>query len=75
MGESKREKFDRLAESRKLRLVREIRLISNLSNTKNYEYDRESVNELFQEFEKALDEARERFERNLSAPKRGESNE
>ena len=65
MRESKRERFERLSESRKLRLIREIRLISNLSNTKNYEYDSKMVNDLFEEFEKALAEARQSFERNL----------
>lgn len=65
MSESKRDKFDRLTESRKLRLIREIRLISNLSNTKNYEYDAQAVEELFEEIETAMADAKKSFERNL----------
>ena len=65
MSESKREKFDRLSESRKLRLIREIRLISNLSNRKNYDYDRHAVDELFNDLEHALEDAKRSFQTNL----------
>ena len=65
MSESKREKFDRLSESRKLRLTREIRLISNLSNRKNYDYDRPAVDELFNDLENALEDAKRSFQTNL----------
>lgn len=65
MSESKRDRFDRLSESRKLRLIREIRLISNLSNRKNYDYDTSVVNELFNDLETALADAKRSFQANL----------
>lgn len=65
MEESKAQKFDRLAKSRKERLIREIRLISNLSNTKNYVYSENDVEELFSEVEKELFLARAKFRENL----------
>lgn len=63
--ESKNERFRRLADSRGERLRREIRLIGNLSNTKNYEYDQDDVNALFGPIDQAMEEVREKFERNI----------
>ena len=65
MHEAKSERFERLSESRKARLVHEIRLISNLSNTKNYKYTSEQVSRLFEEIDTALVAAKKEFERNL----------
>lgn len=63
--ETKNERFRRLADSRGERLRREIRLIGNLSNTKNYEYDQDDVNALFGPIDHAMKEVREQFERNI----------
>lgn len=63
--ESKHERFRRLAESRGERLRREIRLIGNLSNTKNYEYTANDVEKLFTPIEDEICEAKEQFERNV----------
>jgi len=45
--ETKNERFRRLAESRGNRLIREISLLGNLSNRKNYSYTDEEVSRLF----------------------------
>lgn len=62
MSESKRDRFQRLAKSRGDRLIREINLLGNLSNTKNYEYDDEDIKALFGPIEAELKEIRARFD-------------
>ena len=59
--ETKNERFRRLAESRGNRLIREISLLGNLANQKNYAYSEEEVQRLFQPIEKELEEARAFF--------------
>ena len=59
--ESKQERFKRLASSRGDRLKREIRLIGNLSNTKNYEFQAGDIEELFTPIDAALEEVKEMF--------------
>lgn len=60
-NESKNDRFRRLAESRGNRLIRELRLLSNLSNRKNYEYSADEVEMLFGPIEDALREAKQSF--------------
>lgn len=72
MTETKHEKFQRLASSRQERLIREIRLISNLANTKNYEYEADEIELMFGRLEEEMMNARNKFLRNLPTPK-GES--
>lgn len=60
--ESKSARFKRLASSRGNRLIREIRLLGNLSNQKNYSYGPQEVDELFAPIEEALAEAKNLFE-------------
>ena len=61
-NESKNERFRRLAESRGNRLIREIMLLGNLSNRKNYSYSDEEVERLFAPIQRELDEVRELFD-------------
>lgn len=63
--ESKRDRFKRLSYSRGERLRREVRLIGNLANTKNYAYTKDDVNALFDPIDQAMSEVKELFERNL----------
>lgn len=63
--ESKRDRFKRLSYSRGERLRREVRLIGNLANTKNYAYSKDDVNALFDPIDQAMSEVKELFERNL----------
>lgn len=64
--ESKQERFKRLASSRGDRLKREIRLIGNLSNTKNYEFQAGDVEELFTPIDAALEEVKEMFYKQIN---------
>ena len=56
-----REKFVELAEKRVNRAIRELRLISNLSNTTNYEYSEKDVNQIFKTLESTMKESKAKF--------------
>lgn len=64
MVESKNDRFRRLAESRGNRLIREITLLGNLSNPKNYSYTEEEVERLFAPIEQELRETKALFNMN-----------
>lgn len=59
--ESKNQRFRRLAASRGDRLIRELRLLGNLANKKNYEYTPEEVQQLFGPIEEELSQVRDLF--------------
>ena len=61
-GESRNERFRRLASTRGDRLIREIALLGNLSNRKNYDYTPEEVEALFRPIEAELKEVRALFD-------------
>lgn len=61
-GETRRQRFRRLAASRGDRLIREISLLGNLANRKNYEYTGEEVEQLFAPIEAELREVRAMFD-------------
>lgn len=58
---SKREDFVRLAEGRVNRAIKDIRLISNLSNRSAYSYSDEDVKKIFRTLQRELELARSRF--------------
>ena len=60
--ESKNERFRRLAKARGDRLIREISLLGNLANRKNYEYNQEEVAILFEPIISELEEVRALFD-------------
>ena len=60
--ESRNERFRRLAGSRGDRLIREISLLGNLANRKNYEYSEDEVKALFGPIEAELWEIRALFD-------------
>lgn len=60
--ESRNERFRRLAETRGDRLIREIALLGNLANRKNYDYTPEEVDALFRPIEAELKEVRALFD-------------
>ena len=60
--ESRNERFRRLAATRGDRLIREIALLGNLANQKNYEYTMAEVEELFSPIEDELREVRALFD-------------
>lgn len=61
-GETRGQRFRRLAASRGDRLIREISLLGNLANRKNYEYTAEEVEQLFAPIEAELWEVRAMFD-------------
>lgn len=62
MSESRNDRFRRLAATRGDRLIREIALLGNLSNRKNYDYTFEEVEALFGPIEAELREVRAMFD-------------
>jgi hypothetical protein len=60
--ETRNERFRRLAATRGDRLIREISLLGNLANQKNYEYSPTEVEELFGPIEEELREVRALFD-------------
>ncbi|MCK2200696.1 hypothetical protein [Corynebacterium callunae] len=59
--ETKKERFRRLAKSRGDRLLKEINLLGNLANKKNYDYDEADVDALFSAIENELRETKAQF--------------
>jgi hypothetical protein len=68
--ETKNERFRRLAESRGNRLIREISLLGNLANLKNYSYSEEEVERLFKPILYELSEVRALFDTESSSTRR-----
>ena len=61
MSESKREKFVRLAESRVNNALKQIQLISNLSNSYAYDYNKEDVELIIKSLKNAVAEVEKSF--------------
>jgi len=58
----KRERFVRLAEARTDKALHAIRLLGNLANRSNYEYDDQDVSQIVRALEKELRLMKGRFE-------------
>jgi hypothetical protein len=58
----KRQKFVNIAEKRVNRLIKEIRLVGNLSNRSNYQFADDDVRKIFAAVEAEIRNARRRFE-------------
>ena len=59
--ETKRDRFVRLAEKRTNRIIDQLSLLGNLSNTNAYEYTQKDVNKMFKAIEEALAESKKKF--------------
>jgi len=60
-NESKNDRFKRLAKQRGERVLRDLRLIGNLSNKNNYEYSNTEVKKIFTSIEEELKLSKQRF--------------
>ena len=60
-GESKLERFERLAQKRVTEALRRLRLVGNLSNRANYDYSDDHVRQLLDALEAELKQLRNRF--------------
>lgn len=58
----KRSAFKRLATSRVNRVLRELRLIGNLSNTQNYDYSEKDIRLIFKAVDSELGLVKSRFD-------------
>ena len=56
-----KERFITLAEKRTTIILRNLELIGNLSNKRNYQYDDEQAKKIFQAIEKSLRAAKDQF--------------
>ena len=59
--ESKKERFDRISNARKDKILDTVRLLENCSNISNYEYSEEEINNIFDELTNALENAKAKF--------------
>lgn len=57
-----REKFKRLAEQRVTKVLKQIKLVGNLSNRSNYAYDDKDVRKIHRAIKSALDDMKARFD-------------
>lgn len=57
-----REKFRRLAEQRVTKVLKQIKLVGNLSNKSNYVYDDADVKKIHRAIKSALDDMKARFD-------------
>ena len=62
----RRERFTKVASNRVQKIIDYLNLLQNCSNRRNYEYDEEDVNHMFEEISKALKEAKAVFANELS---------
>lgn len=62
MRDSDRQKFVRLANKRVNSAIKQIRLVSNLSNKSNYDYTDQDVEKIFTALQRELRTARKKFE-------------
>lgn len=59
--ETKREKFVRLAENRMTNTLKQIELLSNLSNTSAYEYTQEDIDKIIRTLKKSISDLESSF--------------
>ena len=67
--ETQEDKFKRLAEKRVTRILKDLELVGNLSNKKNYEYNETDVTKIINTLQKSLNNKKNKFE--LSKDKTG----
>ena len=61
MANIRRERFLKIASNRTNKVLEDLRMLENCSNTNNYEYSEEDVNKMFDALQAALDSARTKF--------------
>jgi len=62
-GETKEEKFKRIATARTRRILDDLRLLGNCSNTNIYSYTQEDVNKMFSAIEKEVKRVKALFDK------------
>ncbi len=59
--ETKRERFERISEARREKVLDAVRLLENCSNKSNYDYKLDEIESIFADIEEALAEAKSKF--------------
>ncbi len=59
--ETKRERFERISEARREKVLDAVRLLENCSNRSNYDYKLDEIESIFADIEEALAEAKAKF--------------
>ncbi len=59
--ETKRERFERISEARREKVLDAVRLLENCSNKSNYDYKPDEIESIFADIEEALAEAKSKF--------------
>lgn len=62
----RRKRFTKVASKRVQKIIDYLNLLQNCSNRRNYEYDEEDVNHMFEEITKALKDAKSVYSSELS---------
>jgi len=62
-GESKRDRFVRIAERRTEAVMNRLRILANCANRSVYEYTQSDVDKIFGTIAREMEEARRKFER------------
>ncbi|MGC8622043.1 MAG: hypothetical protein ACP5U0_09030 [Caldisphaera sp.] len=62
LGESKEERFKRIATKRVQRLLNDLRLLGNCSNTGNYSYNEEDISKIFSVIDKECKRVKQLFD-------------
>lgn len=60
-GETREQKFKRLANQRTNRILEDLRILGNLSNKSTYSYSEDATRKIFQAIEDQLKSAKSRF--------------
>lgn len=63
---SRRKRFTKVATNRVQKIIDYLNLLQNCSNRRNYEYDEDDVNHMFEEISKALKDAKAVYANELS---------
>jgi hypothetical protein len=61
MESEKRKRFKRLAAQRTEKVLQKLHVLGNCSNRSSYEYSEEDINKIFSEIDKAVKNAKSRF--------------
>lgn len=65
-GETKHDKFLRLSKSRTEAIERQLKILSNLSNTQHYDFRSADVNKIFDKINREVQLSRNRFDSALA---------
>ena len=68
--ETKSEAFVRLATKRANRILKDVSLVGNLSDKRNYSYSESQVNKIFRAIDEEVRQAKGRFRTNLKSQRK-----